>query len=313
MYCVGKTTALLHRMFAESLAHSEYSSPPSDGCITSSCNQLMVTASPILCSAISRSYAKMRSTHSASIHNPPLAQERSLQGECNQTPPTNFVQCSTSDFPLIVTFSKFLTMLDNSLRVSFFSTKRASAVDEDNNAEETYRFSNTNCRREVDYDRFVNHYFPHFDGDAGYDVDQVYIEIMSFIKGSLQALHSARGYLSLSQYLDLSESRNSTLTREQREVVYHVFFEKYEKIKNTFYRDYDMLDVVFFVYTSLTTSPYPGILMTSVYIDEVQDLTPAQLSLFQFVCPNLKGFVFAGDTAQTVSTMLCNVIVNLEI
>lgn len=33
----------------------------------------------------------------------------------------------------------------------------------------------------------------------------------------------------------------------------------------------------------------------------VQDLTQAQLLVFSYVCDNLKGFVFAGDTAQTIA------------
>jgi tetratricopeptide (TPR) repeat protein len=37
-----------------------------------------------------------------------------------------------------------------------------------------------------------------------------------------------------------------------------------------------------------------------VYVDEVQDLSPAQIALFRFVCGNPKGFVFGGDTAQTI-------------
>lgn len=306
-------------MFAESLAHSDDCSPSELDDSSPPCNQLMVTASPILCSAISRSYENMRSTHLASMKNPSLAQERSKKrDESKQL--LNFVQCSTSDFPMIITFSKFLKMLDNSLSVSFDSTKSDPMDDEegdddedmDDTAEETYPVAKANCRHEVDYDRFVNHYFPRFDSHIAFDVDQIYIEIMSFIKGSLQALHTKRGYLSLSQYLHLSEGRNSTLTIEQREVVYQAF-EKYEKIKNTYYRDFDMLDVVFFVYSSLSKTPYAGIPMTSVYIDEVQDLTPAQLALFQFVCPNLKGFVFAGDTAQTVSRISFCVLVNIYI
>jgi superfamily I DNA/RNA helicase len=39
-----------------------------------------------------------------------------------------------------------------------------------------------------------------------------------------------------------------------------------------------------------------------VYIDEVQDLTMNQMTLLKFVCSNVKeGFVFAGNTAQTIA------------
>jgi hypothetical protein len=38
-----------------------------------------------------------------------------------------------------------------------------------------------------------------------------------------------------------------------------------------------------------------------LYIDEVQDLTPAQLLLFKYLCTNPHGFLFAGDTARESS------------
>jgi len=36
----------------------------------------------------------------------------------------------------------------------------------------------------------------------------------------------------------------------------------------------------------------------------VQDLTPAEIALFKFISTNLRGFVFAGDTAQTVNIII---------
>ncbi|KAL6189758.1 hypothetical protein ACLB2K_036160 [Fragaria x ananassa] len=39
-----------------------------------------------------------------------------------------------------------------------------------------------------------------------------------------------------------------------------------------------------------------------VYIDEVQDLAMSQIALFKYVCSNVEeGFVFSGDTAQTIA------------
>jgi len=41
--------------------------------------------------------------------------------------------------------------------------------------------------------------------------------------------------------------------------------------------------------------------MNFVFIDEVQDLTMAQIALFKYICSNVEeGFVFCGDTAQTM-------------
>lgn len=39
-----------------------------------------------------------------------------------------------------------------------------------------------------------------------------------------------------------------------------------------------------------------------VYVDEVQDLTQVQIALFRFICKNNEGFVFGGDTAQTIAS-----------
>jgi superfamily I DNA/RNA helicase len=40
-----------------------------------------------------------------------------------------------------------------------------------------------------------------------------------------------------------------------------------------------------------------------VYVDEVQDLTVAQLALLKYLCHDARsGYLFAGDTAQVVTT-----------
>ena len=46
---------------------------------------------------------------------------------------------------------------------------------------------------------------------------------------------------------------------------------------------------------------YRGTLFHSVYVDEVQDLSPAQIALLTPVCPNKDRFILAGDTAQTIA------------
>ena len=101
--------------------------------------------------------------------------------------------------------------------------------------------------------------------------------------------------------MNLGNSRQSTLDSTRRVLMYEAF-KKYQKLKTQHYGDYDQLDVIFYVYQSLSQNGYRGEELTSVYIDEVQDLCPAQIALFKFVCRNSIGYVFAGDTAQTVST-----------
>jgi hypothetical protein len=52
----------------------------------------------------------------------------------------------------------------------------------------------------------------------------------------------------------------------------------------------------------LQSHAYQGPKLDQVCIDEVQDLTLVQLALLLHICSDpAKGFVFAGDPAQTIS------------
>jgi hypothetical protein len=219
--------------------------------------------------------------------------------------PVDFMQCADRDFPLIVTYSAFLRMLDRSLPQSFFSLSSVQRTDEDNDEEdEEGAGADHYFDREVDFDRFDSHYFPRFSETIRTvgDSSLFFTEIMSHIKGSLVAMRTERGHLGREQYLQLGTQRQSTLSINQRNLIYDAF-QRYEKLKAQEYTgDYDVLDVVAHVYRILSAHPegYRGAAMYSVFVDEVQDLTPAQIALFRFVCGNPKGYVFAGDTAQTV-------------
>ena len=52
----------------------------------------------------------------------------------------------------------------------------------------------------------------------------------------------------------------------------------------------------------------PGCAVDGVFVDEVQDLTPAQIALLRFICPDPTGFVMAGDTAQTVCVLCRDIL-----
>ncbi|KAI5382023.1 hypothetical protein KIW84_UN0217 [Lathyrus oleraceus] len=66
--------------------------------------------------------------------------------------------------------------------------------------------------------------------------------------------------------------------------------------------DYDMADIVADLHHRLGHNEYVGDHIRYVYIDEVQDLTMSQIALLKHVCRNVEtGFVFCGDTAQTIA------------
>lgn len=260
--------------------------------------QVLITASPILCEAIRRSYRKMHASFSlepskelcglANISEVDNDGAELLSSKVDDSP-SSFLSCSSEHFPLIVTFSTFLKMLDATLDKSFFSPSDSAAG------------THTCLEIEVTFDRFASHCYPRLSEEvrAICDANPIFTEITSRIKGSLAALKFTDGYVDEATYLALAEERQSSISRLDRERLY-AGFKKYEKLKKQAMTEFDMMEFVHYVYQSLTQEGFRGTKMQYVYIDEVQDLTPTQIALFKFVSDNPTGFVFAGDTAQTV-------------
>lgn len=213
--------------------------------------------------------------------------------------PDSFINLPVESYPLVITFQKFLMMLDGTVGNSYFE-----------------RFSDLSCpsgvrsvaletfirKKEVTYDRFDLLYWPHFNSQYTKKLDssRVFIEIISHIKGGMQAVESGEGKLSREDYLSLSENRSSSLSRQKREIIYDIY-RSYEKMKMD-KGDFDLADIVSDLHRRLRINKYEGDEMHFVYIDEVQDLTMSQIALFKYVCQNVEeGFVFCGDTAQTIA------------
>lgn len=78
-------------------------------------------------------------------------------------------------------------------------------------------------------------------------------------------------------------------------------FEAYEEEKKQM-QAFDVLDVVFHIWTQLQTDPYRGVVIHSVYVDETQDFTQAELRLIMRLCTHLNDLFFCGDTAQTIAS-----------
>lgn len=157
-------------------------------------------------------------------------------------------------------------------------------------------------KEEVDYERFMSHYWPRLSPclPKGLDGALVFKEIISHVKGSQAAVHNPKGHLEREQYLRLGGARWSMLDGGQREVVYEAF-EHYERMKRE-RGEYDICDFVYHVLKGLEGEGYAGPNMHYVYVDEVQDLTEAQICVLKHVCEDHRsGFLFAGDTAQTIA------------
>ncbi|KAG6766037.1 hypothetical protein POTOM_030102 [Populus tomentosa] len=269
--------------------------------------QLLVTTSPKLCYAIKHRVIQLKSFASGGKYS---AEESSVDMEDIDDAaqfkdiPNSFLDIPSKSYPLVITFFKFLMMLDGTVGNSYFerfSDMRQLLHEKVGNAGSIS--AQTLIRtKEVNFEKFCAVYWPRFNEKFKKKLDssRVFTEIISHIKGGLRAGESCDGRLSREDYVFLSKGRMSTLNRQNRDFIYDIF-EKYEKMKAK-NGDFDMADFVNDLHLRLKTYKYKGDAMDFVYIDEVQDLTMRQIALFKHICRNVdEGFVFCGDTAQTIA------------
>ncbi|PON39575.1 ATP-dependent DNA helicase PcrA [Parasponia andersonii] len=269
--------------------------------------QLFVTVSPKLCHAVKQQVSDLQSFACGGCNLDESNQtDDDIDNEEAQFKnfPDSFHNIPSNYYPLVITFHKFLMMLDGTLSNSYF--ERFLKVEDLSYAQGKISRSmwlQTFIRtKEVNYEKFSSAYWPHFNSKLTKKLDpsRVFTEIISHIKGGLQSLEASDGKLSRDDYLKMSEGRSSNLTWETRERIYDIF-QVYEKMKMG-NGEFDLADFVNDLHFRLKHERYEADEMDFVYIDEVQDLTMSQLTLFKHICGNVKeGFVFSGDTAQTIA------------
>ncbi|KAI4357269.1 hypothetical protein L6164_001230 [Bauhinia variegata] len=271
--------------------------------------QLFVTVSPKLCHAVK--YHVNRLTRSIfGGHGGSNSKENgSIDEDIDDSElkfkdiPDSFVDLPSNLYPLVVTFQKFLMMLDGTLGNSYFerfhdmSSPYGRILGLGSVSFETFM-----RKKEVDYDKFTSQYWPHFNSSSTKKLDssKVFTEIITHIKGGEQVAEHSEGRLSREEYLNLPGKRTSSLNRQKREMIYDIYL-NYEKMKMK-NGEFDLADLVIDIHRRLRNNKYHGDEIHYVYIDEVQDLTMSQIALFKYICQNVEeGFVFSGDTAQTIA------------
>ncbi|CAH9122420.1 unnamed protein product [Cuscuta epithymum] len=274
--------------------------------MTTTLRQLFVTVSPKLCNAVKQQVSHLKrfaQGEKFSGDNGLLDMMDDLDGLFHlKDIPNSFVGIPKTKYPLVLTFRKFLMMLDGTLGSSYFDRlqcKHSFSQDTMSRSVTIEAFIRT---REVNFDRFRTLYWPHFNTQwtKNLDAAKVYTEIFSHIKGGLRVGKAHDAKLSRDKYISLSDSRVSTLDENRREQIYDIFLD-YEKMKRK-RGDFDFADLVNDLHFRLNEEKWEGDKMDFVYIDEVQDLTMRQILLFKYVCENVdEGFVFSGDTAQTIA------------
>jgi len=194
-------------------------------------------------------------------------------------------------------------MLDGTMSTSFFDRFRGElrtcSKDGKLQSHMLQAFIET---KEGDYEKFSNSYWPHFNAKLTNNLDPstVFTQIISHIKGGHQAGQSPGRKLEKTDYIILYDRRFPSLSAEIRDKIFDIYI-CYEK-KKCIAREFDLSDFVNSLHCRLSTDGYNGDMLDFVYIDEVQDLSMNQIALLKYVCSNFKeGFVFAGDTAQTIA------------
>ncbi|KAH1236524.1 TPR and ankyrin repeat-containing protein 1 [Glycine max] len=269
--------------------------------------QLFVTVSPKLCQAVKHHVVRLKriicggniSAERNSIEEDIVDVDTSIQFK---NTPDSFMNLPIDSYPLVITFQKFLMMLDGTVGISYLERFSDLSSDAKNLSARSVALETFIRKKEVTYDRFDSLYWLHFNSQYTKKLDssRVFTEIISHIKGGMQGVESSDGKLSREEYLSLSENQGSSLTRPKREIIHDVY-QSYEKMKND-KGDFDLADIVIYLHRRLKMNKYEGDKMHFLYIDEVQDLTMTQIALFKYVCQNVEeGFVFCGATAQTIA------------
>ncbi|XP_069151554.1 uncharacterized protein [Solanum lycopersicum] len=267
-------------------------------------HQLFVTVSPKLCYAVNKQVSQLKRF---SLGESFWAESSFEADEFDGTTPfrdipNSFIGIPYKKYPLVITFHKFLMMLDGTVGSSYFNKFNLKWKLSKDRSLRSVAIETFIRENEISYDRFCCLYWPHFRRQLTKNLDpsRVFTEIMSHIKGGLHAGDFQDGKLSRDAYVSMSKSRVSNLSAEKREGIYDIF-QAYEKMKMN-RGEFDISDLVNDIHLRLKHDQLDCDKMDFVYIDEVQDLTMRQLSLFKYICRNVdEGFVFSGDTAQTIA------------
>jgi hypothetical protein len=153
-------------------------------------------------------------------------------------------------------------------------------------------------RREITYQVFKNELWRKMTKKkkVDYHSSLVWTEIISFIKGSVEALHSEDGYITLEEYQTIGRKRAPSFTAD-RETIYELF-KAYQRIRRS-NGMFDEADVVHHIYHRLEHH-VPSWSIHEIYVDETQDFTQAELSVIIRSCRNPNRLFFTGDTAQSI-------------
>ncbi|XP_075916736.1 TPR and ankyrin repeat-containing protein 1-like [Petromyzon marinus] len=282
-------------------------------------HQLFVTKNHVLSREAQRNFVELSKSTAGTRHYSPV----DISGVYR------LQDVKDENFPLFLNSRQLLLLLDASLANPFFarngdgSLKEAvrgwsmdddilglgdteDAMEEDPDDEEDHRADigklheskKEDPRKFVTYEVFTSDIWPAMvKGKSPYNPATVWMEIKSFVKGSVEALQSPNGVLGLEHYEELGRKRAPNFTGDRGEV--HRLFRAYQHVKSQ-RCFFDEEDLVFHIYSRLCRLEVTPWSIHELYGDEIQDFTQAELALLMRCCADPNAMFLTGDTAQSI-------------
>ena len=200
---------------------------------------MFVTKNGVLCSEVLKNFREL--THGCEVANQHIGVE-------DLPLPHTFQEITDNYFPLFLTSKKLWIILDSSLDPPYFFPRNKDgslkckilgwsneddhlaflpSLDDDDDDDDSfalpYEFLTQQSkvadqRKEVSYEIFLQLWPEINKPHSGYHPSLVWTEIISFIKGSFEALNTPKGYLSKEQYIDIGRKRAPNFNGERDKV-----------------------------------------------------------------------------------------------
>ena len=250
--------------------------------------------------------------------------------------PNSLLKCKNLSFPVFLTARQFYILLDNSLEddEEFFRRDingdlqvKISSLDydhedsdilldleqsdsEDEDVETMSAPLDLQAaprQHSVKWTEVTSLYFkeviwPKISHGCGKEFDPmlVWLEIQSFIKGSELAVDKGAP-LSFVEYTKVGNKMAPNFSNH-RDVIYKLYLKYHSFLRNSRHHNYlfDECDLVLNLHQRLKKIKDVSWSIHSVYIDEVQDFTQAELAIFISCCRDPNSMFFTGDTAQSI-------------
>ncbi|KAH9017014.1 hypothetical protein EDB85DRAFT_2295003 [Lactarius pseudohatsudake] len=284
----GKTTVIVFKIFGIERAWQNR------GSIGQRPRQLFITKSQLLANKVENDYVELLFSIYAGPDAPQYICERIQHwNSCRRDTildlddaegtrddlPEKFSELQDRHFPLFITVNTLWSLLEADMRPT-----------ESRHSYSQQRVNKWLGRTDlVTFDVFKRMYWRHLPQTLtkGIVPSVAFGDIIGTIKGSEKSLEFPNRALDRGTYESLT-NRN------------YAVFEAYQKLKRK-RRERDPADRTHDLLDGIKENGLEGDLVDFVYVDEVQDLLLIDARLIVSLCRNPDGFLWAGDTAQTIS------------